>query len=88
MLLLLGFTGNKRFYFQVHLLGEALRDKMHQEEVYASKFVATEIALEQTKSLLSRLQFDASALASNLEHKHNKEEHNHKREMVELSEKV
>lgn len=69
-------------------MDEALREKLRQEDFYASKFAATEVALEHTKSLLSRLQFDASTLASNLEEKCIKEEHNHKKEIAELAEKV
>ena len=61
---------------------------MQQEEVYASKFATTEIALEQTKALLARLHLDASTLALSIEEKHSKDEYTHKKEVLELAEKV
>ena len=79
---------NHAVLYQLELLEGLLKEKKHQEEQYLSKLAHSEVALEQARSLLGKVQLETSMLASNIEDTRNKDEHQYQKTLSELSEKV
>ena len=73
---------------QLQALEGLLKDQKREEEQYLAKLAHSEIAFEQARYLLGKVQLETSVLANNLEDTRNKDENLYKQSLKELADKV